>query len=78
MNYSECARFVSTIKLEGTPLSAACEFKEEFNCNPNFKYRSIDGTCNNLENPKLGSALTAYTRLLFPNYIDGKSASNEG
>ncbi|XP_033217357.1 peroxidase-like isoform X2 [Belonocnema kinseyi] len=71
MNYSECARFISTNKFEGTPLSAACELNKDFNCNPISKYRSIDGSCNNLENPKLGSALTAYRRLLFPNYIDG-------
>lgn len=67
----ECARFISTIKLEGTPLSNACANNQQVDCTQNSRYRTIDGSCNNLENPKLGSAMTAYTRLLFPNYMDG-------
>ena len=58
--------------MEGTPLSAACSSGQEITCDPEAKYRSLDGTCNNLQNPKWGSALTAYTRLLFPQYVDGK------
>ncbi|XP_051159599.1 peroxidase-like isoform X2 [Leptopilina boulardi] len=67
----ECAQFISTIKLDGTLLNNACGNNQQSHCTPNSRYRSIDGSCNNLENPKLGCAMTAYTRLLFPNYDDG-------
>ncbi|XP_043490799.1 peroxidase-like [Polistes fuscatus] len=38
---------------------------------PKNRYRSIDGTCNNIYNPTWGSANTRYGRLLPPNYADG-------
>lgn len=69
---NECARFISTIKFDGTSLSDACGNNEKIDCALNSRYRTINGSCNNLENPKLGCTMTAYTRLLFPNYIDGK------
>ena len=31
-------------------------------CNSTVKYRSVDGTCNNLQNPPAGSAATAFPR----------------
>ncbi|KAJ8915001.1 hypothetical protein NQ315_002526 [Exocentrus adspersus] len=37
---------------------------------PQTRYRSYDGTCNNLRNPVLGSPNTPYTRLLPPKYAD--------
>ncbi|XP_038220492.1 peroxidase-like isoform X1 [Zerene cesonia] len=37
------------------------------------RYRSIDGTCNNLQNPSLGAPQTPYNRLLPFNYGDGIS-----
>ncbi|CAG9762423.1 unnamed protein product [Ceutorhynchus assimilis] len=43
-------------------------------CNNASKYRSHDGTCNNLEHPKWGASYTIYTRLLPANYADGISA----
>ncbi|CAG9857596.1 unnamed protein product [Phyllotreta striolata] len=47
----------------GTP-PAAC---------PKTRYRSYDGSCNNLRNPVLGTPNTPYTRLLPQNYGDGIS-----
>lgn len=39
---------------------------------PKNRYRSYDGTCNNLRNPILGTPNTPYNRLLPPKYGDGK------
>ncbi|KAJ8940330.1 hypothetical protein NQ318_014406 [Aromia moschata] len=41
---------------------------------PRSRYRSYDGSCNNLNNPVLGMPNTPYTRLLPPNYGDGISS----
>lgn len=38
------------------------------------KYRTLDGTCNNLQNPMWGSANNRYGRLLTPRYGDGISS----
>ena len=34
-------------------------------------FRSIDGTCNNFVNPLWGASLTAFRRILPPQYEDG-------
>ncbi|XP_017387255.1 peroxidasin-like protein [Cebus imitator] len=41
------------------------------------KYRSHDGTCNNLQQPTWGAAPTAFARLLQPAYQDGIRAPRE-
>ncbi|XP_015832935.2 peroxidase [Tribolium castaneum] len=40
---------------------------------PKSRYRSYDGSCNNLGNPILGTPQTRYARLLPANYADGVS-----
>ena len=51
-----------------------CPFNQKLlECDPNEKYRSLDGTCNNLLNPLLGSIETPHKRLLKPEYEDGFS-----
>lgn len=35
-------------------------------------YRNLDGSCNNLEKPELGAAMTEYSRLLPADYDDSK------
>lgn len=53
--------------------NAADNCLSKINCNPFQKYRSIDGTCNNLLVPGWGTPNTAFVRLLPPSYSDGKS-----
>ncbi|XP_045034963.1 chorion peroxidase isoform X2 [Daphnia magna] len=44
-------------------------------CDPTYPYRSFDGTCNNLNNPRYGQANTIFQRLMGPaNYADGVSS----
>ena len=45
-------------------------------CDPNYKYRMADGSCNHLNNPLLGASETPFARLHGPksaNYADGIS-----
>uniref|UniRef100_A0A1A9V505 Peroxidase n=1 Tax=Glossina austeni TaxID=7395 RepID=A0A1A9V505_GLOAU len=41
---------------------------------PKSQYRSMDGSCNHLEQPQLGMANTRYGRLVAAKYADGVSA----
>jgi len=43
-------------------------------CDPNYKYQSFDGSCNNLNKPWLGKTDTPYKRHLQPEYSDNLSA----
>ncbi|XP_054152478.1 peroxidase-like [Oppia nitens] len=44
---------------------------QDVTCNPNFKYRRIDGKCNNLKQINWGSAFHCQRRLLPPDYSNG-------
>ncbi|XP_069134338.1 chorion peroxidase-like [Argopecten irradians] len=41
-------------------------------CNPTAPYRTIDGTCNNLQNPTWGASMKPQLRYLPPAYDDGR------
>ncbi|KAI5696317.1 hypothetical protein M8J76_007904 [Diaphorina citri] len=43
-------------------------------CNRRTKYRTLDGTCNNLRRPWWGAVDTAHVRLMRPYYEDGVSS----
>ncbi|CAL4099441.1 unnamed protein product [Meganyctiphanes norvegica] len=45
---------------------------DEVKCNPYDEYRTIDGTCNNLQHTKWGSAPQPFERYLPAEYGDGK------
>ncbi|KAH7636467.1 peroxinectin-like protein 6 [Dermatophagoides farinae] len=57
--------------MRGTPYEQYCLQKPE--CDPNYPYRTIDGSCNNLRNPSWGQSMTQFNRLLPPEYSDGIS-----
>lgn len=41
-------------------------------CDVNAKYRSINGSCNNLKTPWFGASITPHLRILDAYYDDGK------
>jgi hypothetical protein len=54
-----------------TPKKVKCPFPDKIQCKPKLPYRSLEGICNNLENPLLGSIETPHKRFLRPAYDDG-------
>ena len=48
-----------------------CLYPKGGPCKKSDKYRSMDGSCNNLEQPLWGAANTAFQRTLLPAYSDG-------
>jgi hypothetical protein len=55
-----------------TASSSLCPYKTtSFSCNSTTRYRSYDGSCNNLLNPMYGKTETPFKRYLSPDYEDG-------
>ncbi|XP_037094384.1 peroxidase-like [Pollicipes pollicipes] len=40
-------------------------------CDAKARFRTADGSCNNLRHPRWGSAFTAFRRVMWPDYEDG-------
>ena len=53
------------------PKSLDTCFLDVADCDPTYKYRSIDGSCNNLDHPTWGMLGSAFVRLFEPRYSDG-------
>lgn len=54
-------------KILHNSLPKQCQLPD-INCDVNSKYRSVDGTCNNVERPHLGATYLPNARLLPPVY----------
>ena len=72
LKLSNPAAGVATQKLsvKDTALTGTC-IKDPV-CRPFAKFRSIDGSCNNLQSPLMGRSVTQLGRYLAPQYDDGK------
>lgn len=69
--------YLSANKLQSVNVSASlCPFitQQTSSCSATSKYRSYDGTCNNLAQPMYGSQQTPFKRYLSPVYDDGLSS----
>ncbi|XP_061169378.1 chorion peroxidase-like [Saccostrea echinata] len=53
---------------------AECEFLDTIECDARSKFRTIDGSCNNLEHPLWGMAETPLVRFMPSAYEDGRGA----
>lgn len=63
------------ISLRRTPLEGLCPARDPPRCPAAARrYRTHDGTCNNLRKPRWGSAQMPFNRFLGPAYADGIEA----
>ncbi|XP_060859433.1 LOW QUALITY PROTEIN: peroxidase-like [Metopolophium dirhodum] len=71
VTWGQCAIHLSKVKLDKTSMGEMClsmYYNKTACIGMNLKYRSPDGSCNNLKRSFSGKATTAYKRLLFPYY----------
>lgn len=67
---------LSSDQLQLIARMSGCNEQLKANCSDlcfHNKYRTIDGTCNNLQHPHWGAAHTAFRRLIKPIYENGFS-----
>ncbi|XP_053607433.1 chorion peroxidase-like isoform X2 [Plodia interpunctella] len=68
-------QFPSASALRQSPLLEHCPLRKTTKCPPASKrYRTHDGTCNNLSRSRWGSTMTPVQRFLQPSYADGIQA----
>jgi len=65
-NQEEVLKVLQAIKAP----SKFCPFEEQVVCDPDFPYRSLDGSCNNLKNKWWGKAGTPFKRWMSADYSD--------
>jgi peroxidase len=66
VSYEEAQEYVSKM----TVPKEFCPYAQEFKCNQYSKYRTYDGSCNNLVHPWLGKSETPLKRLYPSRYSD--------
>ena len=57
-------------------LFGKCSISED-GCNPNYKYRTFNGGCNNIGKPKAGASLTELPRLVPAEYEDNEATPRQ-
>lgn len=69
----ECGSYISTFKLLNTNFGKDCQNFHNPSCNGKGtkKYRTYDGSCNNMKRRSWGKALSGFKRLIHPTYSDG-------
>ena len=78
--------FCSVLTFDDTEFSAypaletAIKLREDnlcspVRCDPTYPWRHLDGSCNNLDNPRWGSANVAQNRLIPAEWETGKTAN---
>lgn len=72
-----CVEAMAKWNMSDTPLGEKCEKRfGSIRCEESYRYRSYDGSCNNLEHPSWGLSSTAYGRVLPAEYLDGQFRSH--
>ncbi|XP_063533682.1 peroxidasin homolog [Cydia strobilella] len=72
---TEDPQFPAASALRQSPLLQHCPLRGAPKCPPASKrYRTHDGTCNNVNRPRWGSTMTPVQRFLPPSYSDGIQA----
>ncbi|UYV64041.1 hypothetical protein LAZ67_2006378 [Cordylochernes scorpioides] len=64
--------------MEASAAVAECHGYYGAQCDPHAKYRTLDGSCNNVHQPAWGRAASCMKRLLPPKYADAVSAPRTG
>ena len=72
-NNNELGDSLTGVSARGTSLSQQCPAPVRCDTRFTTNYRTADGTCNNLNNPRFGSSFTPLIRLVRPDYADGNA-----
>ncbi|XP_050733451.1 peroxidase-like isoform X2 [Eriocheir sinensis] len=67
---AEASFGLQQVSLKDSIIENTCPRRPNCGKKENF-YRTIDGSCNNLQNPRNGQARTPFTRITPPRYSDG-------